>query len=195
MQPIFTMQYGEFRVADYLSKKLKCSVFIPPSSQEKGIDLLLYRYKDKCSEIITVQVKTSRTYYHNEKTKNKDKVKYPYSLMFNRFKIQENADWYILVGIKPTENINISKGKNNHWSEIMLAFNNKEMSDFMEEVKLKDTDTEDTKFAFWFNTENNIIQARGFPEKRDMSKFLIDEKKRIEEIEKSFRIHKKDDNK
>ena len=38
MQPIFTMQYGEFAVADYLSKKIKnVSVFIPASAQEKGI--------------------------------------------------------------------------------------------------------------------------------------------------------------
>ena len=44
MEPIFTIQYGEFAVADYLSKKIKdASVFIPASAQEKGIDLLLYR--------------------------------------------------------------------------------------------------------------------------------------------------------
>ncbi len=42
MQPIFTMQYGEYAVADYLKRQklLKgCSVFIPSSAQEKGIDL------------------------------------------------------------------------------------------------------------------------------------------------------------
>lgn len=43
MQPVFTLQYGEFAVADYLSKSIKeASVFIPSSAQEKGIDLLLY---------------------------------------------------------------------------------------------------------------------------------------------------------
>lgn len=42
MLPIFTMQYGEFMVADYLSQKLKqISVFIPASAQEKGIDILI----------------------------------------------------------------------------------------------------------------------------------------------------------
>lgn len=36
MEPIFTMQYGEFAVADFLAKKVKsASVFIPASSQEK----------------------------------------------------------------------------------------------------------------------------------------------------------------
>ena len=45
MEPIFTLQYGEFAVADYLSKNIKdVSVFIPASAQEKGIDLLLYKF-------------------------------------------------------------------------------------------------------------------------------------------------------
>ncbi len=45
MQPVFTLQYGEFAVADYLSKNIKeASVFIPSSAQEKGIDLLLYKF-------------------------------------------------------------------------------------------------------------------------------------------------------
>lgn len=45
MEPIFTKQYGEFAVADFLSKNIKgASVFVPASAQEKGIDLLLYKY-------------------------------------------------------------------------------------------------------------------------------------------------------
>lgn len=64
MQPVFTMQYGEFAVADYLSKKIKgASVFIPASAQEKGIDLLLYRHDHGCNKSNTIQVKMSRTYY------------------------------------------------------------------------------------------------------------------------------------
>lgn len=47
MEPIFTIQYGEFAVADYLAKKIKdASVFIPASAQEKGINLLLYRHSE-----------------------------------------------------------------------------------------------------------------------------------------------------
>ena len=69
MEPVFTMQYGEFAVADYLSKKIKnASVFIPASSQEKGIDLLLYRHENGCNTTNTIQVKMSRTYYDYEKT-------------------------------------------------------------------------------------------------------------------------------
>ena len=36
MQPVFTLQYGEFAVADYLSKNIKeASVFIPSSRTGK----------------------------------------------------------------------------------------------------------------------------------------------------------------
>lgn len=91
----FTMQYGEFAVADYLSKKIKgTSVFIPASAQEKGIDLLLYRYDNGCNKTNTIQVKMSRTYYND-----KEDSGYPFYLWFNRFPVQQNANWYILVGI------------------------------------------------------------------------------------------------
>lgn len=40
MQPVFTLQYGKFAVADYLSKSIKeASVFIPYLVQEKELDL------------------------------------------------------------------------------------------------------------------------------------------------------------
>ena len=45
MQAKFTIQYGEFAVAQYLSDNIKnASVFVPTSAQEKGIDLLLYKF-------------------------------------------------------------------------------------------------------------------------------------------------------
>ena len=42
MNPIFTLQFNEWAVAEELKEKFTdCSVFIPLSRQEKGIDLLL----------------------------------------------------------------------------------------------------------------------------------------------------------
>lgn len=53
MEPVFTLQYGEFAVADYLQKNIKdVSVFIPASAQEKGIDLLLYKFRNGVNLII-----------------------------------------------------------------------------------------------------------------------------------------------
>lgn len=182
MQPIFTMQYGEFSVADYLSEKIKgTSVFVPSSSQEKGIDLLLYRYENGCNKINTIQVKTSRTYYP------KNTAQYPYYLWFNRFTVQPNANWYILVGIYahyPNDKDKASC-KNIFWDKIMLAFTNKEMSLFMSELKQKkNPQKDDTMFGFGFDLDKNIYQTRGFIENRDMSKYLIEN--RIEEIKYSF---------
>lgn len=90
MEPVFTMQYGEFAVADYLATKIKnASVFVPASAQEKGIDLLLYRHHNGCNTTNTVQVKMSRTYYSK-----KSDAPYPYHLWFNRFPVQKT-----LIGI------------------------------------------------------------------------------------------------
>ncbi len=79
MQPVFTLQYGEFAVADYLSKSIKeASVFIPSSAQEKGIDLLLYKFSNGVNLLNTIQVKMSRAYYNVSS-------EYQSTLWYNRF--------------------------------------------------------------------------------------------------------------
>lgn len=177
------MQYGEFAVADYLSKRIKnASVFIPASAQEKGIDLLLYRHENGCNTTNTIQVKMSRTYYDD-----KENAVYPYHLWFNRFPVQKNANWYILVGIyaKRPEDAANAKAKSTSWDTIMLAFTNKEMQQFMAEVKQKKDPTKDDKmFGFGFDDEKQIFQTRGYPEHRDMTRYLIDN--RLEQIKNSF---------
>lgn len=183
MQPIFTMQYGEFAVADYLSKKIKgVSVFIPASAQEKGIDLLLYRHDHGVNKSNAIQVKMSRTYYNEKKDSG-----FPYYLWFNRFLIRPNASWYILVGIyaKRPDNAEKAKAYSPFWDTIMLAFTNKEMSLFMSEVKQKMDPTKDDKmFGFGFDDTKTIHQTRGYTELRDMSNYLIEN--RLEEIRNSF---------
>ena len=176
------MQYGEFAVADYLSKKIKnASVFIPASAQEKGIDLLLYRHSNGCNTTNTIQVKMSRTYYSDKPSE------YPYYLWFNRFDIQPNANWYVLVGIyakRPEDAVN-AKANSTCWDTIMLAFTNKEMTKFMSEVKQKKDSTKDDRmFGFIFNDAKKVIQTRGYSENRDMSAFLIEN--RIDDIRHSF---------
>lgn len=182
MQPIFTMQYGEFAVADYLSKRIKgVSVFIPASAQERGIDLLLYQNDHGCNKINTVQVKMSRTYYSEKSASG-----YPYYLWFNRFEVQENADWYVLVGIYARHSGNRNaKANSTSWDTIMLAFTNQEMSVFLSQVKQKkDPSKDDRMFGFGFNERKEIFQTRGFPEERDMSRYRIEN--RIDEISQSF---------
>lgn len=67
----------------------------------------------------------------------------------------------------------------------MLAFTNKEMSLFMSEVKQKKDPTKDDRmFGFGFDSSKAIFQTRGWPEIRDMSRYLIEN--RIDEITHSF---------
>ena len=189
MQPIFTMQYGEFKVADYLTDNIKgSSVFIPASAQEKGIDLLLYRYGDGKNKVVTIQVKMSRTYHdHNNGFNN--------HLWFKRFEVQSNADWYILMGIYAKQpkgdKATNSKVADTGWNHIMLAFTNTEMESFMDSVRQKkNPEKPDSMFGFSFDEElSEIWQTRGYKEHRNMTKFLI--QNRIDEIDASFDQYEK----
>ncbi len=182
MEPIFTMQYGEFAVADYLSKNIKdASIYIPASAQEKGIDLLLYRFEKDKNTTNTIQVKMSRTYY-NEKCRKG----FPYNLWFNRFHIHDNANWFVLVGIfaKRPKDAN-ARAKSTAWDTVMLAFKKNEMKEFMDEVKQKKDPTKpDLMFGFGFDDDKRVFQTRGYRERRDMSRYLISN--RLNEIQNSF---------
>ncbi|MGM9616804.1 hypothetical protein [Butyricicoccus sp.] len=182
MQAKFTIQYGEFAVADYLAKQMEdVSVFIPSSAQEKGIDLLLYKFHNGVHKVCTVQVKMSRAYYYPNK-------KYQGTLWLNRFVPQDNADWFIIVGIyaKYPEEIEHTKSTDIKWDTLMLAFTNQEMKKFMEEVRLKkNPEKYDQMFGFGFNGKHEIMQTRGYKEERDMTQYLIEN--RLDEIRSSFR--------
>ena len=184
MEPVFTIQYAEYAVADYLAKKLKTSVFIPSSAQEKGIDLLLYRHDAKDgNKVATVQVKMSRVYIDEKK----QLPGYYNHLWFSRFAVQENADWFVLVGVYPEFSKTKGKAtKPSKWETIMLAFTKSEMKQFMSEVKQKkNTEKDDRMFGFSFNGQKSIFQTRGFKTYRDMSGYLIE--KRLGEITESIK--------
>lgn len=167
------MQYAEFAVAEYLKEKIdNVSVFLPASTQEKGIDLLLYRHDDGHNELITMQVKMSRTY-----SSKKSYSEFPFTLWSKRFKIHQNASWYILVGIYAKHhNDEMGTGAvKTSWNTIMLALTNMEMAIFLSEVKQKKEPNKDDKmFGFGFDESKTIHQTRGYPEARDMSQYLIE---------------------
>ena len=155
MEPIFTLQYGEYKVAEYLKKHLN----------KKG------------HKVLTVQVKMSRTY-------EDDKKELPYGLWFNRFDTHDNADWYMLVG-NYCKNKKSLKANNTNWGTIILAFNNKEMNKFLKIVRLRNDDSKPDKFfGLRFDDDKNIILTRGSKIKKDMSKYLIEN--RIDEIIEKF---------
>lgn len=172
MEPVFTMQYGEYAVAEILSKKIKgASVFIPVSAQEKGIDMLLYKYTPNGNKTLTVQVKMSRSY--------SDMSGFNHYLWFNRFIPQTNANLFVFVGIFPTyqlgynsKSTDLKKGK--QWDEIFIVFTYDEMVEFIENVRLKkNPDKYDGKFGFGFNDKNNIYITRGRPTIEEISDKLL----------------------
>ena len=125
----------------------------------------------------------SRTYYdYNNGFSN--------HLWFRRFPIQENADWYILMGIyakhPKEEQAASSKVADTGWADIMLAFTNTEMRYFMDSVRQKkNPDKPDSMFGFSFDEDQTrVLQTRGFKEPRVMTRFLI--QNRIDDMEASF---------
>lgn len=83
-------------------------------------------------------------------------------LWFKRFQVPENVNWCILVGIYAdfSNDIANARSKDMKWNTIMLAFTNKEMRKFMDEVKFKDNpEKEDKMFGFCFNGKSVINQT------------------------------------
>ena len=125
---------------------------------------MLYRYDDGCNKTNTIQVKMSRTYYND-----KEDSGYPFYLWFNRFPVQQNANWYILVGIYAKHSDEPNAGvKSTTWDTIMLAFTNKEMSLFMSEVKQKKTQQKMIECSV-----SDLIQVRLFIKHEVLGKFVI----------------------
>jgi hypothetical protein len=90
----FTLPYPEYDIANLLQetfqKKNGFSVSIPLSRQQKGFDLLLVNEKNK--KVITIQVKSSRTYLST-----KDTYEFEFYSWFNVFDIKDNvSDFYFL---------------------------------------------------------------------------------------------------
>ncbi|HBL40849.1 MAG TPA: hypothetical protein DDY98_04470 [Ruminococcaceae bacterium] len=190
MDALFTIPYGEYAVADTLTKKIEhISVFIPSSRQEKGIDLLLYRFDGAANHYSTIQVKQSRTYYQNKLIQvDSEKIAICGYLWFNRFEIPPNADWIILTGTRVVhpekwEEAGIS---DIYYKPIMLAFTKEEAVKFMGDVKQRTNPQKDDKmFGFCYNENGDIFQTRGCPQNRRMSAFLLGN--RIREIEESLK--------
>ncbi len=173
MQPIFTLQYAEYMVAEKVTKMFKdVSIFVPTSSQEKGIDLIIYRRAESENRTVTIQVKSSRVHF--------DDKKYVNTLWLHRFVVQENADLFFLTGLygrTPEEKDEITTSAIK-WDMVILVFTNEEMKDFLENIKLKNTPEKyDSYFNFSFDDPKKIYLTRGNPKVKDVSHYLIENRK------------------
>jgi hypothetical protein len=182
MEPVFTLPYSEFRVAtrlaDLFKKKEGFSVLLPSSRTEKGFDLGLLKHGVKRS-IITIQVKASRTWEHDEEYRT-------HETRFSRFAVPDEADWIFLVGIYPPGEGKTRKSGAIWWQEVILCFRRKEMVAFLKKVKTKKEGKPDKFFSFGFAEPTKIRLTRGDQHGKtpDYSSHLL--KNKVREIRQSL---------
>lgn len=173
MEPIFTLPYPEHATIEAIAKvypKTKdCSIFIPVSRQQKGIDFIILNKK----KAIRFQVKSSKAY--------PEKNKGSYKLWLNNFQTKYqpgNADWYIIYGLYSTINTKSTKKlkKPKTWNAIILCFKEKELF-----TKL---DPKSPFFYIQFDLDESgkikdVRGTRGFKKHINLNKYLISKRKLI----------------
>jgi len=169
MEGVFTLPYSEYDVINkmttYFKKKHNFGFYVPTSRQQKGVDFLLMNHYS--GKVARVQVKASRSWFNGNE----------HFFWFNNFleRYEENtADYYILYGMYPQlkkgEKVN-SKAKS--WSSVILCFSEKEMFEFLKQVKTKKEEKTDKFFGFKFSDPKRIVTGRGFRSEIDISEFLL----------------------
>lgn len=178
MDPVFTLQWPEFFLANRLQKLMPksqgYSVLVPVSRQEKGFDLAIIRkYPNGRSQTATIQIKASRA-YDQKPPKRKSTQRQLFGTWFNRFKIPKEADFFLLFGLFPPDPGRIKKVKPLWYKDCTLLFTQKEMKVFMSSCRTR-TGKPDPMFGFGFDDERKIIQTRGDQDRRfkDYSTFLL----------------------
>jgi len=187
MEPVFTLQWPEFVVAQRLQSLLPrkdgYSVLIPLSRQEEGIDLaVLHRSTTGKSETLTIQVKASRTYLPRP-PKRKGTVRYQFYTWFNRFDVPDRADYVILFGMYAPDLGKTTRVSAKWYKDCSLVFTRKEMRQFMSDCKTVGGKP-DRMFGFGFNDLSNIVLTRGDMNRsgQDFAKYLLEH--RITELMK-----------
>lgn len=164
MDPVFTLQWPEFLMANRLQKLLPksegFSVLVPTSRQEKGIDLAVIRKRtNNESRVVTIQIKASRTYMP-EPPKRETTQHFRFRTWFNRFEVPEEADFFLLFGMYAPDPRKTTKVGPDWYKDCTLLFTLPEMKDFMSSC-LTVGGRHDRMFGFGFDDEKKIIQTRG----------------------------------
>ncbi len=178
MDPVFTLQWPEFllanRIQKFLPKSEGFSVFIPASRQEKGIDLAVIRKTTRGkARVITIQIKASRT-YTPEPPKRDTTQRYRFYTWFNRFEVPEEADFFLLFGMYAPDPAKTTKVGADWYKDCTLLFTFQEMRDFMSSC-LTVGGKHDKMFGFGFDDEKKVVQTRGDKNRqfKDFTSYLL----------------------
>lgn len=195
MDGVFTLPYSEFEVINNFQNIFKrndgYSIFVPVSRQEKAIDFLMINSKTKTTS--RFQVKSSRTYIDEVKTKKNGTQVFPryrYHLWLNNFigKYSEGlADFYIIFGLYPVYDTRKSI-MSDFWKSVTLCFSDEEMGELLKQIKTKKEQKQDYFFGFSFNETNKIFGTRGFLSEIDFTDHLLENKIESIRISMNHRI-------
>jgi hypothetical protein len=184
MEPVFTIPYSEYAVAQQLRSSLPVahgySFYAPMSRQEKGVDLILTRRHHRSTSVATIQVKSSRTY--SPRNLSEDSKEYRYNTWFNNFDVPAQADFIVLIALYPPDETRNSRRLGSWWAPVTLLFSHTEMSEFLSTVRTVGG-KRDKMFGFGFNDARQIFQTRGdqFRRRLDYSSYLLD--RRISDVQ------------
>lgn len=178
MDPVFTLQWPEFLLANRLQKLLPksqgFSVLVPASRQEKGIDLAVIRKSTNGgSRVATIQIKASRT-YTPEPPKRETTKRYRFYTWFNRFEVPDEADFFLLFGMYAPDPSQTTKVSADWYKDCTLLFTCHEMKEFMASC-LTVGGQHDKMFGFGFDDETKVIQTRGDKDRqfKDYTGYLL----------------------
>jgi hypothetical protein len=188
MDPVFTLQWPEFILANRLQKLLPkkegYSVLIPTSRQEKGIDLAVLKKDAKGNRVVTIQIKASRTWVKTP-PKKESKRHFQFETWFTRFDVPDEADFIFLFGMYAPDLGRTKLIATDWYQDCTLIFKNSEMKDFIKDC-LTVSGRPDRMFGFGFSHLSSIFQTRGDKNRsmKDFSDFLFE--KRIKLIKEAL---------
>lgn len=174
MEPIFTLPYPEFCVAQEIARLLPAkkgySLYAPVSRQQPGVDLLIAKRGNQGVRAATIQVKSSRTYEHRIPS-----ARTKYGTRFLSFRCPREANFFCLIWFYPAEN-KAQRQKLGAWyAPQILLFSQPEMRRFLRGVRTVRGDKTDRYFGFGLNQAGHAVQERGDSKRRflNYSKHLL----------------------
>lgn len=184
MDPVFTLPYPEYSVIAEISDQFKkgdgCSCYVPVSRQEKDVDFVLRNSISR--KHLSFQVKSSRSYEWKEQSTSGHV--FWFRNFLDRFQ-PGKVDYYVLFGVYPTysQAARVSS-KNEHWNSMLLCFNNTEMQELLQSIKMKKTNRPDSFFGIWTDSGDQFYGGRGFEDDPNLTQHLLENKK--DEIRKAL---------
>jgi len=176
MEPIFSIHYPEFCVAQQLARLLPAkkgySLYLPLSRQERGVDLLIAR-RNQTFRVASIQVKSSRAYFKAKPTP-RSKNSFLWGTRFNNFECPSEADFFCLVWLYPAQDKAQRRKFGTWWSPQILLLSQTEMRGFLKSVRTVGG-RRDPFFGFSFDEIGEAVQTRGDSKRlfRNFSKYLL----------------------